>query len=1542
MKKPVKIALWTLLTPIALLILLTALFYFPPFQNWMVGRVAAIASEKTGMEISVERVNLAFPLDLAVDGVRVLKQNDSLPQLKDTIADIKHTVVDVQLLPLLSQRVEVDELDIRSIQFNTTDFISSARVKGHARELLVRSHGIDLKQSDVMLDRVMLDGANIDVQLSDTAQEDTTQSENLWKIRLAQLQIKKSAVTLHMPGDTLEIGAYLGDARVKDGLFDLRQGIYQTGRVDIGGSRVTYDNNFEPIQKGLDYNHISLSGVSLALDSLKYEDPNLLVKIRSAALKEKSGLQLTHLSGTVKMDSTTLFVENMLAAMPESKINLDMSMDLNAFDEVNPGSLKVDAKAELGKNDLMLFMQDMPAKFKTGWPHRPLIVTAKADGNLQRLNVSQLSAELPTAFKATATGYIANMLDTKNLLANLDVDIKTYNLNFATSSFLDADLQKMVRVPSGIGMRGHVSASGSTYTADVKASYGGGIVSLNGRCNVATMAYKADISARSLPLQKFLPTMGLSPFTGKIKVDGIGTDIYSRKTRLDAEAEIGSFRYGDFDLSGTTASVKVNDGKAYSNIHCINELLKGDIGLDALLDKKDVRATLTCSLDKADLYGMKLTESPLTTSLCAHMDVSSDMDEYYKLQGYVSDMLIRDTASVFRTEELSIDATTRRDSTWAKVYSGDLALDFTASGGYKRLMYVADNLIAELNRQIARKYISQDSIKQVFPTGHLTMHVGQDNFAYAYAARMGYAFRELNADISTSPADGLNGYAQIDSLYAFDMQLDKVRLDLSTEDNVFKYKAQVKNEKDNPQYCFNALLDGSLFETGSNCNLALYDANDKLGLKLGLKAMLEPNGIRIKLADSNVVLGYRNFTANDDNYVFMADNNRVSANMILKADDGTGLQVYSDDENEDALQDITLGISHLDLASIVGIVPYMPDVKGVIDGDFHVIQTEKELSVSSSVDVSKFFYEGTDMGDLSTEFVYMPQEDGGHYVDGILSHNGNEIGTIKGTYTPGETDGTLNADVDLARFPLSLANGFVPDQIVGLKGYGDGRLKMNGPLSRLDVEGEVDLDSAYLVSIPYGLEMRFDNRPVQIKGSKLLLDNFNMYANNDQPLVINGYIDFTDVSNMKATMRMKARKFLLVDAKENRKSEAFGKAYVNFDGYMNGPLSALQIRGNLDVLGSTDVTYIMRDTPLTTDNKLEELVKFTDFNQQEEASIVRPPIEGLYMDLNISIADGARVFCALNTTKTNYLDVMGGGDLRMIYSADDLRLTGRYTLKSGEMKYSLPVIPLKTFTITEGSYVEFTGEVMNPTLNITATETTKANVTTDGSARSVTFNCGVVITQTLNNMGLEFIISAPEDVTLNSELQAMSKEERGKLAVTMLTTGMYLNESNLSSFSMNDALNSFLQSEINTISGNALRTLDLSIGLDNTKDAAGALHTDYTFKFAKRFWNNRIRVVIGGKVSSTQASAENLFDNVAFEYRLDQSANANLRLFYDRATYDYLEGYVGQYGVGIAWKRKLQSLRELVDFRKWFRKDTQSVIPSITNDSVNAKKGETK
>jgi hypothetical protein len=193
-------------------------------------------------------------------------------------------------------------------------------------------------------------------------------------------------------------------------------------------------------------------------------------------------------------------------------------------------------------------------------------------------------------------------------------------------------------------------------------------------------------------------------------------------------------------------------------------------------------------------------------------------------------------------------------------------------------------------------------------------------------------------------------------------------------------------------------------------------------------------------------------------------------------------------------------------------------------------------------------------------------------------------------------------------------------------------------------------------------------------------------------------------------------------------------------------------------------------------------------------------------------------------------------------------------------------------------------------------------------------------------MGLKFIISAPEDNTINGELNSMSEEERGKIAVTMLTTGMYLADGNTNGFSMNAALSSFLQSEINNITGSALKTLDVSIGIDNTTDASGTMHTDYSFKFAKRFLNNRLKIEIGGLVSSGDNTAmgqkQSFFDNVSMEYRLNQNATQNLKMFYKQNVYDWLEGYNSEYGVGFVWRRKLDNFLDI--FRFW-RKEQQPI-----------------
>ena len=767
--------------------------------------------------------------------------------------------------------------------------------------------------------------------------------------------------------------------------------------------------------------------------------------------------------------------------------------------------------------------------------------------------------------------------------------------------------------------------------------------------------------------------------------------------------------------------------------------------------------------------------------------------------------------------------------------------------------------------------------------------------------------------------------------------IDTVRLALKSDADQIAYSVQVRNNKKNPQYVFNALLNGALEERGTYIKAQIYDENNKLGIGMGVRATMEDNGIRLSLMDREAVLGYKQFTVNDSNYVFMGDDRRVRADLRLRSTDGTGIQLATNNENEEALQDITLSLNRLNLEKLFSVLPYMPEVSGTLNGDFHAIQTKDALSISSAVSVTDLAYQHSPMGNLSSEFVYMPKSDGGHYIDGTLSQNDIQVGQLSGTYNSSR-GGQLDATLKLERLPLTIVNGFVPQRMFGLNGYAEGELAIKGPLSKPMINGEVFLDSAHLFSDPYGVTLRFANDPVRIVNSHLLFENFEVFAHNDSPLNISGEFDFSNPDRMRMDMRMRANKYEIINSKENYRSEVFGKVFVNFSGRMSGEVSNLNLRGKLDVLDATDMTYVLRDSPLSTDNQMDDLVSFTNFAENKAEIINRPALTGFNMDLSMNIDPNAHILCALNADKSNYIDLMGGGNLRMQYTpVNGLRLTGRYTLNNGEMKYSLPVIPLKTFTIKNGSYIEFTGDAMNPRLNITATEITKASVTTNGrDGRIVEFECGVVVTKTLKNMGLEFTIDAPQDMTVSNQLKTMGSDERGKLAVTMLTTGMYLADGNTSSFSMNNALSAFLQSQINNITGNALRTLDLSIGLDNVTDASGNMHTDYSFKFAKRLWSNRLRIIVGGKVSSGSDVGRNdntFFNNVSLEYRLNQGSTRYMQMFYNRDSYDWLEGDIGKYGVGFIWRRKLRHFRDI--FRL---KVPEEVVLPATPDSLNKEK----
>ena len=1537
LKKILKVAAVAFSLPIAIVLLLSVLLYIPAVQNWAVRQAAGYVSESTGMNVSIDYVRLRFPLDLGMYGFRATQPNDSLPNVTDTIADARVLLAGVRLMPLLHSRVEVERLELRDAKVNTAQYVPSARVKGRVGALRLSSSEVSLADSGVRLSRLFLSGADIDVALSDTVPEDTTKSENIWRISLDRLHISRSSVAVHMPGDTLQIGVGIGRLVAAGAYADLARQLYRADRFEWNGGSLAYDNNFEKKQPGLDYNHIALSDVDLRIDSLFYASGDLRLHLRQCAMKEKSGLSLTRLTGDVSMDTTHIDIRRLRLQTPYSRLSAEVALDFNTFADRDPGTLRVRLEASLGKNDIIRFLGFMPKAFLRSWPESPLSVSGYADGNMQSMKITDLKASLPGVFALTASGKASNLTDIDRLHASITADAHTYDLSFATL-LLDPSTRRSVRIPSGIALNGTFHIDGPRYAATFTASQGGGSVKGEARLNTKNLAYRASIAAHALRLANFLPTSGLEPFTGELTASGAGLDFLSPRTWVEAKARIKHFKYTDYDLSDMKLDASVRNGVGQAVLDSHNPLLNGIVDLRTMLAQRRLNCKLVCDLLNADLYRLGVADNPLSTSLTANVEMSTNLKNELSAKGIIANIVVRDTSRAYRPESISLDVFTHRDSTHAAVMCGDFAMRLDGRGGLEHILSRLVSTNDEFVRQSKEHYIDLLRLRDRLPVLSFYLDAGKENVFSRTMRRFGYDFHNALIDMSTSPERGINGTVSLDSLVAAGVRLDTIRLAFRSDSVKTDFEGQIRNNRYNPQYVFDARFRGAYYKRALYLGTHVYDDRNRLGVALGMRAQMEQGGIRMSLGGIDPVLGYKAFKVNKDNYIFLGNNQRISADMKLRADDGMGVQIYTNDSTE-ALQDVTVGLTQFDLAKVLSVIPYAPNVSGVMNGDFHLVNNPGgDMAVSSSVSVDRMAYEGCPIGDISSEFVYMPKDGGKeHYVDGTLSMGDYEVCTLNGTYDS-EGEGTLDAHLAMTHTPLLLLNGFIPDRIINFKGYAEGTLSVKGTLDAPRVNGELLFDSAYVASEPYGVQMRLADDPVTISDSRMNFENFQMFASNGSPLTLYGYFDFANMSNMNMYMRMRASNYLLIDSKENARSEAYGKAYVNFLGLVDGPLDALRMRGRLDVLGSSDITYILRDSPLSTDNQLDGLVKFVNFRNPEQTSVSRPPINGLQMDLTVDIDEGVHVLAALNTDQSNYVDITGGGTLRMRYdAADGLTLYGRYTIGSGEMKYSLPVIPLKTFTIKEDGYVEFFGDPMNPRLNITATENTKSTVSGDGgSGRSVEFECGVELTKTLNDMGLQFIIDAPDDQQIHNELMTMSKENRGKIAVTMLTTGMYLADGNTNSLNVNSALSAFLSSQINAISGNALRTLDLSFGMDNTMLGSGQMHTDYSFKFSKRFWNNRLRIAIGGKVSSG-AEVENqndtFFDNVTFEYRLSDNSNKYLKLFYDRDSYDWLEGYVGQFGGGFLWRRKMQHFKDLFRFKK-----EKTILDEIPADSTKRNK----
>ena len=1497
--------------PLILFVVLCIIIYIPPVQNFLVGKAMVVASDATGMDIRLKRLSLSFPLDIVVHDA-VVKQDT------DTLLNVNKLTIGIQMWPLVKKQVEIDGIRLQNAMVNTMDMVDGMKLMGNVGDFFVTSHGVHLAHETAVVNELKLADSQVFLCLTDTTAADTAQSEPLfWRLLLEDIAIHNVSFMLDMPLDSMATGLSVGNASLKNGTIDLHTMGVTADHFSMTGGKAQFSSGLSvSVENEFNASAVEVNDINISVDSIFYEGNHIRADISQLQMKERSGLQIVSAQGRLRADDKEIQIPRLTMNTSQSVISMEGKIDWTVATDTE-GAIRLSLDADLHKDDMFKFVSGMEKDVMSVIPDGPFRLSTRIGGSVNNLSLDTLILGIDQVMKVGMNGYIRNVLDTARREADINLDAKFHNMSFMKQ------ITGGILVPPGTSLTANVNLVGNEVEAGMDLTEGKGSMQMQASYHLLHDKYMATTTIDGIDISHFMPGDSLYGIAAHMKVDGQGTDFFSRSTSMNIDAALQYLRYGAKTFSGLTLHGGHANGKTSLTACVRNSMMDISSQLDAALDSMRINGSLNTDIHNLDLMAIGIADTPAETTMKIAVSADTDMDSRHKLGIRMSDIAFHTNGKRIKTRDVNAGAVLTNDSLKSFINSGDLSLLFGLDESIDKFLSGVDLLTASLGEQLKVRTLDHDRIKSLLPKAHFRIMAGKNNILAHVMKANDMEFNKLDFKISSSPEQGLDGGAQLYGLKLGETRLDTIFMTTSQDAQGLKLSSGVIVKQTPQQEAFGLSVTGGMDSRKANLLMEYVNGRKEVGTQIGVEAYMYDHGMGLTLAPFHPILSYRTFSVNPDNYIYLSDEGRLHANLKLYDGKSTSMHIYSTPDSL-SQQDISVDMRGLNIGELRRVVPYMPDITGLIDIDAHYVQMDDMPNLSVEVGANSLTYNKEKLGNWGVSAVYLPTDDGNHHADGYVTINDREVLALNGVYTPatGETlTDAIKAGVEVIQFPMDVANAFVPDKMLSLSGNVDGSMDVRGNTSDPVINGTLNLNDVKVYVPQISQTLRFDNKAITMRNNLLTFNNLNIYTGGKTPFAIDGYVD---MMKMEMDMKMFAENFELINAKRSRESVAYGKLFVDLDSSIKGSLDELKMNGNLRILGNSDVTYIMQESPLTVEDRLSENVTFVNFSDTTQTIRRKLPeltLGGLDMLMNMHIDEGVQCMIDLNDDAENYMKFEGGGDLAFQYHPDGtMQLNGRYTLLSGEMKYAISLIS-KTFKIQNGSFIEWTGNVMNPNMNIKAMERVRAAVAQDeNTTRNVNFDVGVQITNRLEDMGFTFTLEAPDDGTMQNELAAMSDSEKNKVAVTMLVTSMYMSDNgSAGGMSSNTALNSLLQSEINKLAGSAIKTVDINLGMESANDENGNSGTNYNFQLAKRFWNNRFRVVIGGKISTGNNASnqdESFIDNISLEYRLDNSGTRYVKLFHEKNYESILDGEVVQTGAGIVLRKKVSKIGDLFIFRR--------------------------
>ncbi|CAN5248209.1 hypothetical protein BH09BAC1_BH09BAC1_06190 [soil metagenome] len=1346
------------------------------------------------------------------------------------------------------------------------------------------------------------------------------------------------------------------------------------GQLAITNSSFKYDMVNRPRDlRGIDYSHIAVENVNLDFRNVRLLEDTIFAHIESFTAAEQCGFKVVSLQADAQVSPVKMEFKNLHLVTPNSDITEYYSMEfknLYAFNEYETEIVMTGRfdQAKVSVRDINYF-----AKVLNPIVHNNLLVTGEITGSVDNLKGRDLVIEYGKLSRFEGNMSFKGLPNINGTFISFNIKrIRTTAPELRAlipSVFLPVNLDKLGLVRFSGKFDGFVNdfvAEGELISqiGNVKSDIN---FKLNER---GEPSYAGHLSTTKFNLGKWLDNDLLGEVTATAKVDGEGLTLATLKATAQGKLKnivFKGYEYKDVDIDGSIARRKFNGSFKVRDEHLDMDFA----GAFNLADSIPI-FNFSAVVRNADLLPLHLWHDNISFSSNMSLDISGDKLDNLNGELHITETNITKGDTAFYLENLFFEA---YESGQSKVLSlrSDIAngwvegnynfADLPVAGRYFLEHYFNPGFIDTVSG--TGKMVQQDMKFEIKfeNTRNLTQlfyprlkNIAGGKIVGAFDS--GKNNLDLTVDIPSITLDKLKlGNISLVSGTQFGM----VGLYTSV-DSIF-YDDSLVTEK--------FVLDAGIIKDSVVFSLTLEDTLSPTNLNLSGSLKTDFENIFVQFRDSKIRVEGTEWIISDDNH-FVFDGKTLDVKDMTLRNGLNELSLNSYIVNGTthlnlAFHDIMLKEFIPKLHIITGL-----EMDGRLNGSINVMSLMNNPTLMANISVDSFTIEGDLLGNVKVQSTL---KNGAEQlqVRAMVEGPGN-MATITGNI--GLTAGApLDFSASIEAFNLAFVEKFAAGLVDKVHGSASGLIYLKGKPNEPLLTGNLKLNDAGARMVFLNTEYSFTNQVLQLKENSIELGKIKMKDQQGNTAILAGQILHTHLRDWKFNMDLETDNFQFLNTGLSSTDAFYGKIFAKGYVFIMGTLDLVELYVSAKTTKGTQFYIPVSSSRDVGEYTFYQFIN-TDTTRTDKPKNFTIKTTGVRLNLDIEVTPDAEVNLILSEEQGDVISARGNGNILVGYDElENMTMMGNYEVVSGDYTFSMQNIISKKFDIKAGSQILWTGDPYDARLAVKAVYKLRAapydligdvlreDAPIQQSRSRIPTYLYLNLNGSLLSPDISFDIAVPDaDAAIRNALDAkltmirLDQQELNKQVVGLLVLNRFLPSAPLGSspnsnvaMGMNNTVSEFLSNQLSLYLtdwiSKFVTEVDLDINFRNyqsTGTTTPATGTDVNFQnrrelqlaLTKSFFNNRVEVDLGGNFDFGDASGNTtnsnstvdpnnpgatnnrIANNVAgdFEIRYNIANDGRIKLkVFRKGQYDvFQERNRNRTGVGIAYRREFDSLKEII------------------------------